>query len=79
MKAVSEVHRVAVNRAQEEARREARGKEQYGANVKRTQTLDDGWLDWRKCWRNCPTYVIAGLEELYNQLLPTKLYAPMLR
>ena len=27
-----------------------------------------------RTWRSCPTYTIAGAFELYEQLLPTKLY-----
>ena len=30
---------------------------------------------WLKGWATCPTYTIAGTYELYEQLLPTKLYA----
>ena len=30
-----------------------------------------GWL-WQ--WRTCPTYVIADVHELYEQLLPTRVY-----
>ena len=29
---------------------------------------------WLKAWATCPTYTIAGMYELYEQLLPTKLY-----
>ena len=29
---------------------------------------------WLKGWATCPTYTIAGMYELYEQLLPTKLY-----
>ena len=29
---------------------------------------------WLKGWASCPTYTIAGMYELYEQLLPTKLY-----
>ena len=26
-------------------------------------------------WKSCPTHTIAGMIELYEQLLPTRLYA----
>ena len=26
-------------------------------------------------WQNCPTHTVAGMFELYEQLLPTRLYA----
>ena len=29
---------------------------------------------WLKGWATSPTYTIAGMYELYKQLLPTKLY-----
>ena len=29
---------------------------------------------WLKGWAACPTFTIAGMYELYEQLLPTKLY-----
>ena len=29
---------------------------------------------WLKGWATRPTYTIAGMYELYEQLLPTKLY-----
>lgn len=31
-------------------------------------------MAWLKEWRTCPSYTIAGVQELYQQLLPTKLY-----
>ncbi|CAH3123920.1 unnamed protein product [Porites lobata] len=32
------------------------------------------YFAWLKGWATCPTYTIAGMYELYEQLLPTKLY-----
>ena len=32
------------------------------------------WFAWLKGWATCPTYTIAGMYELYEQLLPMKLY-----
>ena len=29
---------------------------------------------WLSDWRTCPTHTIAGLSELYEQLVPTRLY-----
>ena len=29
---------------------------------------------WLKDWTACPTYVVAGMYELYEQLLPTRIY-----
>lgn len=31
-------------------------------------------FEWLKSWNLCPSYVISGMHELYEQLLPTKLY-----
>ena len=36
--------------------------------------LSKGCFAWLKEWRTCPSYTIAGVQELYQQLLPTKLY-----
>ena len=33
-----------------------------------------GCFAWLKEWRSCPSNVIAGMFEIYEQLLPTKLY-----
>ena len=38
------------------------------------EKLSKGCLAWLKEWRTCPSYTIAGVHELYQQLLPTKLY-----
>ena len=38
------------------------------------QSHSFSWL-WQ--WRTCPTYVIAGVFELYEQLLPTRVYQSM--
>lgn len=35
----------------------------------------DGWFWWRSGWKLCPTHTVAGMFELYEQLLPTRLYA----
>ena len=29
---------------------------------------------WLTLWKNAPTHTIVGLQELYQQLLPTKVY-----
>ena len=31
-------------------------------------------FSWLSEWTSCPTYVMAGMCEIYEQLLPTKLY-----
>ena len=31
-------------------------------------------FSWLCQWRTCPTFVIAGVYELYEQLLPTRVY-----
>ena len=36
--------------------------------------LSKGCFDWMKEWKTCPSSTIAGIHELYQQLLPTKLY-----
>ncbi|XP_022783739.1 uncharacterized protein LOC111324448 [Stylophora pistillata] len=34
----------------------------------------DGCFWWLTEWKNCPSHTIAGLVELYEQLLPTRVY-----
>ena len=36
--------------------------------------LSKSCFDWMKEWKTCPSSTIAGIHELYQQLLPTKLY-----
>ena len=31
-------------------------------------------LAWMSEWRSAPTHIVAGMQELYLQLLPTKIY-----
>ena len=46
-----------------------------------TARKEDGDLNTEQCfwwlseWRTCPTHTIAGMFEIYEQLLPTRLYA----
>ena len=35
----------------------------------------EGCFWWLSGWQNCPTHTVAGMFELYEQLLPTRLYA----
>ena len=34
----------------------------------------NGCLGWLSQWRTCSIYVVAGVYELYEQLLPTRVY-----
>ena len=36
--------------------------------------ISDKCFEWLKNWNSCPSHVIAGMHELYEQLLPTKVY-----
>ena len=36
---------------------------------------DSGCFWWLTEWKSCPTHTIASMFELYEQLLPTRLYA----
>ena len=38
------------------------------------EKLDGECFSWMTEWRAAPTHTIAGIMELYEQLLPTKLY-----
>ena len=39
------------------------------------EDVDEECFAW-KDWKTAPIKTVAGLQELYQQLLPTKLYAP---
>ena len=36
--------------------------------------ISDKCFEWLKNWNSCPSHVIAGMHELHEQLLPTKVY-----
>ncbi|PFX30549.1 hypothetical protein AWC38_SpisGene4639 [Stylophora pistillata] len=38
------------------------------------QEVGDEWLSWMSEWKTAPTHTRAELQELYQQLLPTKVY-----
>ena len=33
-----------------------------------------GCFSWLRRWKSAPTHTVAGVYELYQQLLPTKIY-----
>ena len=37
------------------------------------EDLDKKCFEWMKNWRTAPTHMITGVQDLYQQLLPTKL------
>ncbi|XP_067038840.1 uncharacterized protein [Acropora muricata] len=39
-----------------------------------SQLCKNGCFSWLSKWKSCPSYTIAGAFEIYEQLLPTKLY-----
>ena len=38
------------------------------------QEVGEECVSWMSEWKTAPTHTIAGLQELYQQLLPTKVY-----
>ena len=38
------------------------------------EDLDKKCFEWMNNWRTAPTHMITGVQDLYKQLLPTKLY-----
>ena len=38
------------------------------------EDLDKKCFEWMNNWRTAPTHMITGVQDLYQQLLPTKLY-----
>jgi len=41
----------------------------------RDEDVDEECFAWLSDWKTAPTKTVAGLQELYQQLLPTRLYA----
>ena len=64
-----------------ESRTEGGVEEQKWQGKLITARKEDGDLNTEQCfwwlseWRMCPTHTIAGMFEIYEQLLPTRLYA----
>ena len=58
--------------------REVRGLEWQGKLLierkSDSQLCKNGCFSWLSKWKSCPSYTIAGAFEIYEQLLPTKLY-----
>ncbi|XP_067017133.1 uncharacterized protein [Acropora muricata] len=63
---------------EEKLEREVRGLEWQGKLlIERKSDLQlckNGCFSWLSKWKSCPSYTIAGAFEIYEQLLPTKLY-----
>ena len=63
---------------EEKLEREVRGLEWQGKLlIERkfySQLCKNGSFSWLSKWKSCPSYTIAGAFEIYEQLLPTKLY-----
>ena len=63
---------------EEKLERELRGLEWQGKLLierkSDSQLCKNGCFSWLSKWKSCPSYTIAGAFEIYEQLLPTKLY-----
>ena len=55
-------------------RDEARQGKLYTAGWNDDNTSTKNCFSWLSEWTSCPTYVVAGINEIYQQLVPTKLY-----
>ena len=64
---------------EEKFEREVRGLEWQGKLLTErkfdSQLCKKACFNWLSKWRSCPTHTIAGAFEMYEQLLPTKLYS----
>jgi len=64
---------------EEKLEKEVRGLEWQGKLLTERnsdlQLCKNECFSWLSKWRSCPSYTIAGAFELYEQLLPTKLYS----
>ena len=45
------------------------------ANRWNEEDLDKDCFAWTSDWKTAPTHRVAGIHELYQQLLPTKIYS----
>ena len=45
------------------------------ARLQNEKLSAEGCFWWLTEWNTCPTYTVAGIFELYEQLLPTRVYA----
>ena len=63
---------------EENFEREVRGLEWQGKLLTErkfdSQLCKNGCFNWLSKWRSCPTHTTAGVFEMYEQLLHTKLY-----
>ena len=63
---------------EEKLEREVRGLEWQGKLLierkSDSQLCKNGCFSWLSKWKSCPSYTITGAFEIYEQLLPTKLY-----
>ena len=58
----------------EEEMREERWQGKLLNNRWEDDDLNTGCFDWLSRWKTAPSHTIADVHELYQQLLPTKLY-----
>ena len=71
----TELRKCQVERLEEEVRNQ-----RWQGSLLTTRLQDEklsasGCFWWLTEWKSCPTHTIAGMFELYEQLLPTRLYA----
>ena len=71
----TELRKCQIERLEEEV-----GNQQWQGSLVTTRLQDEklstsGCFWWLTEWKSCPTHTIAGMFELYEQLLPTRFYA----
>ena len=55
--------------------KEEKWQEKMISNRWEDEHLDQGdCFAWLSCWNAAPTHVVVGIQELYQQLLPTKIF-----
>ncbi|PFX12000.1 hypothetical protein AWC38_SpisGene24112 [Stylophora pistillata] len=70
-----EVRRCQIEKLEDEIRNQRWQGSLVTTRLKDESLSADGCFWWLTEWKNCPSHTIAGLVELYEQLLPTRVYA----
>ena len=71
----TEVRKCQDGRVEEEVRNQRWQGSLVTSRLQDEKLSAEGYFWWLTEWKTCPTYTVAGIFELYEQLLPTQVYA----
>ena len=66
--------RALIDKLQETVKAEIRHGQLFTSRWKDEEVSQDACFAWMKDWSSAPTHTVTGMIELYEQLLPTKVY-----